>query len=146
PGRPCVTLSGHTRQVVGVAFSPDGNKLASVSQDQTVRYWDVATASEERTLVGHTDTVFTVALGGDGLLVSGRYDGTTKVWDARTGVLAQTLKVPEARARGLALSPDGKQVITSSITPPFQVQLWDVCQRDNGLQLVKRLPPLAGHN
>ena len=147
PVRPCVTLRGHTRQVFGVAFRPDGEELVSASQDQTVRVWNVDTAREVRTLVGHTDTVFTVALGGDGLLVSGSYDGTTKVWDARKGALVQTLERPEeARARGLARSPDGQQVITSSITPPFQVRLWDVRQGENGLQLVKRLPPLVGHN
>jgi WD40 repeat protein len=146
PGRPCVTLNGHTRQVFSVDFSDDGQYLASASQDRTVRLWDVAAAREVHTLSAHTDTVFAVALDRGGLIVSGSYDGTSKVWDARTGALRQTLGGPEARARGLALSGDGKHLVTSSITPPYQVCRWNVCQRENRLQLEKQLPPLAGHN
>ena len=145
-GRPCVTLDGHTRQVFGLDFSPDGQQLASVSQDHTVRVWDVATARTVHTLSGHTDTVFAVAFGRDNLLVSGSYDGTTKSWDARTGALLQTLEVPEARARGLALSHDGTRLVTSSIAPPFQISLWDVRRHASGPQIEKRLPPLTGHS
>jgi WD40 repeat protein/serine/threonine protein kinase len=144
--RPCVSLSGHTRQVFCVGFSPDGRELVSGGEDRTVRVWDVAAACARHTLKGHADTVFAVALGGDGLLVSGSYDRTTRVWDARTGALVQTVDGPEARARGLALSADGKLVVTSSITPPFQIWRWDVRQGLNGPRIEKRLPPLAGHS
>src|SRR5262245_22654458 len=146
PGRTCVTLDGHTREVFGVAFSPDGRQIASASQDRTVRVWDVATARAVHTLREHADTVFTVAMGRDGLIVSGSYDGTTKVWDAQTGELRQTLKGPEARARSLALSGDGKHLVTSSITPPYQVCRWDLCQSENGLRVENELRLPKGHN
>src|SRR5262249_21383679 len=98
------------------------------------------------TLAGHTDTVFAVAFGRDGLLVSGGYDNTTRVWDARTGVPVQKLEGPEARARGVALSHDGKLLVTSSIAPPFQISRWDVHRRAKGPLIEKRPPPLAGHS
>jgi WD40 repeat protein len=145
-GRPCVSLVGHTRQVFGLNFSPDGQQLVSASQDKTVRVWNVATAREVHTLRGHNDTVFAAAFGRDGLLVSGSYDQTTRVWDARTGVERRTLESPETRARGLALSHDGKMLVTSSITPPFQLWRWDMHQRADGPQVERRSPRLAGHN
>src|SRR5262249_8488425 len=129
-----------------LAFSPDGKELVSGSEDKTVRVWDMAAARERHTLTKHADTVFAVALGRDGLLVSGSYDRTTRLWNTRTGELVQNVNRREALARGLALSVDGKLVVTSSITPPFQIWGWDVRLGLNGPQLEKRLQPLPGHS
>ena len=52
-----LTLKGHTSVVKGVAFSPDGKRLASASVDKTVKLWDAATGQELLTLKGHTDVV-----------------------------------------------------------------------------------------
>jgi WD40 repeat protein len=49
-----------------VAFSPDGRRLASASQDQTVRVWDLGTGQAVLVLKGHTDTVWAVAFSADG--------------------------------------------------------------------------------
>jgi WD40 repeat protein len=146
PGRPCVSFIGHTRQVFGLTFSLDGRQLASASQDKTVRVWNVADARLIHILADHTDTVFAVAFGPDGLLISGSYDETIRVWDARTGKPLQTETKPEARARGLALSGDGKMVVSTSIQAPFQMWRWDVRQHADGPRLEQRSPRLAGHN
>jgi WD40 repeat protein len=78
------TLEGHTGLVLSVAFSPDGQLLASGSWDDTVILWDVRTGERVRTLEGHTDDVNSVAFSPDGrLLASGSGDGTVILWGVR---------------------------------------------------------------
>ena len=75
------TLTGHTDYVTSVAFSPDGQTLASGSWDHTIKLWNLTTGQEVRTLTGHTDIVRSVAFSPDGqTLASGSDDHTIKIW------------------------------------------------------------------
>jgi WD40 repeat protein len=69
-----------------LAWSPDGQRLASAGEDGTVKVWDTATGQETLTLKGHTGRVRSLAWSPDGQrLASAGEDGTVKVWEADTG-------------------------------------------------------------
>jgi WD40 repeat protein/serine/threonine protein kinase len=81
-----VYLSGHEALVLCVQFSPDGSKVATASQDGTVRLWDPITGMESRTLRGHHGFVKSVCFSGDSrLLFTVDSNEEMKVWDAATG-------------------------------------------------------------
>ena len=60
------TFEGHTEPIFALAFSADGTRLFSASQDKTVKVWDVPHQQEALTLRGHTDTVTGLAIHPDG--------------------------------------------------------------------------------
>ncbi|KAB8255441.1 hypothetical protein BDV32DRAFT_130723 [Aspergillus pseudonomiae] len=109
------TLKGHTDLVGSVAFSPDGQVVASGSDDHTINLWDSKTGSELQTLKGHTGWVGSVAFSPDGQVVaSGSYDHTINLWDSKTGLELQTLKGHTGWVVSVAFSPDGQVVASGS--------------------------------
>jgi hypothetical protein len=74
-------LQGHTEGVRSLAFSPCGQKLASASNDRTVRLWSVASGACLRVLRGHTDYLTGVAFFPNGKqLASCSIDKTVRIW------------------------------------------------------------------
>ncbi|WP_119068609.1 WD40 repeat domain-containing protein [Aggregatilinea lenta] len=116
-------LKGHTKAVYGLAFSPDGSQLASVSHDMTVRVWDVAPQQELFTLEGHTGLTVAVAWHPtESLIASGAYDGTIRFWDPATGAALRQIDTG-SWVNALAFSPDGSRI--ASAQEDGTVRLWD---------------------
>ena len=102
------TLSGHDLRVNTLAFSPDGQTLASGSNDSTVRLWDVNTGKQLYVLEGHSSNVGTVAFTPDGGSLISSGGGGIKVWNAQTGELQQSFAKQSEYTRCFAIDPTGQ--------------------------------------
>jgi hypothetical protein len=106
-------LEGHKLQVTNLAFSPVGSRLASSSQDGTVRIWDVSTGQEALCLKGHAGHVRALAFGSSGTkLVSCGAGWTIKIWDAAPLTPASAV---EREATGLLAGLFGKPLCGADV-------------------------------
>ncbi|EMD36490.1 hypothetical protein CERSUDRAFT_156165 [Gelatoporia subvermispora B] len=126
PQSPLLQMPGHTGAVVSVAFSPDGTRVVSGSQDRTVRIWNAQTGDLLMDpLEGHNHTVTCVTFSPHGMhIVSGSHDATIRLWNARTGDLVMNaLKGHSKGVLCVAFSPDGTQIVSGS--DDCTLILWD---------------------
>jgi WD40 repeat protein len=73
-------LLGHTKGAYSVAFSPNGQMLATGSSNSVIKLWDIVTGKCLNTLDGHTNRVVSLAFSPDSqILASGSYDQTLRV-------------------------------------------------------------------
>ena len=127
------TYRGHSDGVIGVAWSPDGKRLASGggnflhpdnSHDTTVQVWDAADGGHVYTYRGHSVAVLSVAWSPDGKrIASGSNDATVQVWDAVDGRHVYTYHGHGGPVWSVAWSPDGKHIASGSYDDTAQV--WD---------------------
>jgi putative hemolysin len=125
---------GHTSVVTSVCFSPDGKRILSGSDDNTLKVWDAQTGQEKLTLKGHTREVSSVCFSPDGKrILSGSYDKTLKVWDAQTGQEKLSLKGHAESVTSVCFSPDGKRILSGSRYSTLKV--WDAQSGQEKLSL-----------
>ena len=117
-------FAGHTGYVWSVAFSPDGQTLASGSWDQTIQLWDPQTEQLKATLTGHTTDINSIAFSPDGqTLASGSAGKTVHLWNAQTGKLKRTLREHAELIASIAFSPDGQTLASGSADKT--IRLWN---------------------
>ncbi|MEU7908550.1 WD40 repeat domain-containing protein [Actinoplanes sp. NPDC049118] len=111
-GRLAYELSGVTREVHALAFSADGQRLSTVTDDR-VRVWEVGAARPAHRLPAHRGEVNAVAYRPGGGLLAVADDETVRFWDAATAAPAGALPATGSPVLALAYSPDGATLATA---------------------------------
>jgi serine/threonine protein kinase len=124
------TYRGHSDYVHAVAWSSDGTRIASGSDDQTVQVWDAADGSNVFTYRGHSDAVETVAWSHDDKhIASAGNDQTVQVWDAVDGEHVFTYRGHTDLVDAVVWSPDSAHIASGSWDRT--VQVWDAANGGN---------------
>jgi WD40 repeat protein len=106
------TSAAHGAGVTCAAFSPDGKRIVTTSDDQTARIWDAATGKQIAVLRGHEGTVLSAAFSSDGKRIVTASYHAVRIWDAATG--KQIAVLPLYAVDYAAFSPDGTRIVTAS--------------------------------
>lgn len=130
------TLEGHENWIHSLALDPSGRYLASGSDDNTVRLWDVESGACFETLRGHTQGVYAVTWDAAGeLIASGSADNSIRVWDRRTGGFRRILRDHTQRVNALVAHPADN--LFASGSNDGTVRVWDWSTRACFLVLKK---------
>jgi len=116
----------------GLAWSPDGQRLASIGkEDNTIQIWNISTYQCEANMLrqcliytGHTAQIKAIAWSPNGsYIASASDDQTVRIWDARTMKHLYTYRDPGSTVTTIAWSPDGKRLASGDDNN--HVQAWD---------------------
>ncbi|MBL8796131.1 MAG: protein kinase [Planctomycetia bacterium] len=134
-----LTLRGHDHAIHGLAFSPNGKRLVSVGQDQTVIVWDADQGKALFTTHGASsrDRAVAVSFSGDDKQIW--YSGPHQMvasWEADTGKQLHALHRPPGKTSALGFSPDQRKLAVGGLDGSLSV--WDV--------ETKQTTTLAGHD
>jgi WD40 repeat protein/tRNA A-37 threonylcarbamoyl transferase component Bud32 len=137
------SFSKHTGWVRAMAFGPEGERIATASEDGTLRVWDTASGKEHFVLRDTVRGTPCVAFSPDGRRIAGAVDSRfagpgdvamIRIWDARTGKELHSIRAHRAGIIGsLAFSPDSQRI--ASAGGDSTVRLWDVETGEEALTL-----------
>jgi len=107
------TLDGHRDSVKGVAFSPDGKRLASIGDDLTLRLWNIEGGEPEHPPLRLASEGRALAWSADGTFLAAAFrDGRIGIYDAETWTERASWQAHEQQARDLAIHPDNRQIVS----------------------------------
>ena len=134
-------LIGHTKTANTLAFKPESSILASGSDDDTIRIWDLTwnawRSRPVRTLRGHRNDVEAVAWSPDGTMIaSGSKDRTVRLWNPDNGNNTAVLRGHEKTVKAVAWSPDGTRLASGS--SDGTIHIWDPANTDSPLHVLKQ--------
>ena len=117
-----------------VAFSDDGQWLASGYGDGAIKVWNIQTRDEHE-LSGYAAGADSVAASPDGRwIASGHRDSTVRIWDTTSGEMVRTFKSENRELHSIEFSPDSRWVAAGgeNHSPPemTQIEIWDVTNGD----------------
>lgn len=128
----------HEGPIIKTVFSPDGQRILSVSYDNTARVWNADDGRLLATLRGHRDKLTNGEFSPDGLrIVTASFDHTARIWNAADGHLLATLQGHTDTVFQAKFSPDGQRIVTASFDHTARV--WNSADG-------KLLAPLNGHS
>ncbi|CBF85284.1 hypothetical protein AN1645.2 [Aspergillus nidulans FGSC A4] len=121
--RKIVEFAGHASDTDSVAFAPDGNRFASGSADESVRFWDIKTQSSKE-LKGHTDKVSSVAFSSNGkYLASEISNSMIRIWDGETGQYLRQITGHTGAVRAVAFLQHGNDNILASASNDRSIKM-----------------------
>src|SRR5579883_353175 len=139
-GREILAFQQQVGPVLSIAYSPDGQRIASSSlnKDNTFVVWDARTKAIVKVVSGHDSNIYRLRYSSDGrFLLSGSANGTAKLWNAADLTEVHTIKAHDAHIQDVAFSHDNTRFATASMDGT--VRLWD------SVTGAAVLDPLRGH-
>jgi WD40 repeat protein len=126
-------LPGHDNHINELAWSPDGEMLASASYDRynPVRIWSTQSGELLQTIRVRAGVVYSVAWSPDGqVLASASGDGVIFLWSVRDRELFRVIEGHKDAVYSVAWSPDGRSLASGSFDPLAKISLWSVENRE----------------
>ncbi|MCY4403072.1 MAG: sigma-70 family RNA polymerase sigma factor [Candidatus Poribacteria bacterium] len=131
-----IILKGHRKRINALAFTPNGHRIASGSDDGTIRLWDASTGTQMLSLTAKNTNTLAFSMDGK-ILASVNSSPKIQLWDISTGKQLTSLKSQGDNITTLTFSPDNKTLASGSLNGA--IELWDISTG-------RQLESLRGHS